>query len=92
MTVGACDACTSREKKEADAAGREPRFKFGRCTVPSEADANLIAAAPEMLKALRDFVEWIEKDGIRVPAWHRVGGPDVLSQARALLAKIEGES
>jgi len=43
MTVGPCPACAERA---------DGQWQWGRCQTPSEADANLIAAAPELLAAL----------------------------------------
>lgn len=58
-------------------------------TMPTERDANacLIAAAPEMLKHLLDCVEWMELHGQK-DIW-----PEnlVLKSARTAIAKAEGK-
>jgi hypothetical protein len=51
--------------------------EVGACSVEDEANASLIAAAPELFKALSEAVEYI-------PA---VARPVLLAQARAALAK-----
>ena len=45
LTIGPCEACAERRK--------ETGWQWGACMTPSEADANLIAAAPDMLAALK---------------------------------------
>jgi hypothetical protein len=51
-----------------------------------EANARLIAAAPELLQAAKDFVEWFECS--------RIGDKPIaeLSHARAAIAKATGET
>ncbi len=52
----------------------------------SEADARLIAAAPDLLEALKDAASLIERNGFR--EW--TGGS--LAEIRAAIAKAEGRS
>ena len=51
-------------------------------SIPNEADARLIAAAPEMLEALKEAVEVFQ---IEVPF-----GSRTIAQMRAAIAKAEG--
>lgn len=54
------------------------------CGTPDQANARLIAAAPEVFAALEAIIEW----------GHREDGPyawEVLDQAKAALAKARGE-
>lgn len=55
----------------------------------SEADARLIAAAPEMHDALKECVAQIEY--LHVKFRETGSGNGVLSQVRAILAKIDGD-
>jgi hypothetical protein len=72
MSVSPCRSCADR--------ARDGEWKWGRCTTPSEADARLIAAAPDLLDALIELKEWIENDcGAECPS----------DKARAALAKAE---
>tara|TARA_R100001594_G_C3978294_1_gene249434 strand:+ start:491 stop:658 length:168 start_codon:yes stop_codon:yes gene_type:complete len=50
-------------------------------------DARLIAAAPELLEALRDLLDQLE--GIGIPDWHGAEGLS-LKQARAAIAQFGG--
>lgn len=52
-----------------------------------EANARLIAAAPDMLAALRELIEQLEAIGI--PDWHGAEGLD-LNPAKETIAKAEG--
>jgi hypothetical protein len=52
----------------------------------SEANARLIAAAPELVEALRGLLKGTYGDGYVLPA-----GAIATNRARALLARIEGE-
>lgn len=47
MSVSPCKSCCNYAKSDG-----EPEWKWGRCMTPSEADARLIAAAPELLAAI----------------------------------------
>lgn len=67
--------------------GRKMVVHVGGCCEPAEQEANahLIAAAPELLRAAKDFVEWFECG--------RVGDKPIaeLHYARAAVAKAKGE-
>ena len=78
MAVTPCKYCLGK-----NAAKEE--WTWGRCMTPSEADARLIASAPELLAALKDFVHSVEN---KDQSW--VDGSVVL--ARAAIAKAEGQS
>lgn len=52
-----------------------------------EANARLIASAPEMLAALKELLDQLE--GIGIPEWSGAEGL-CLTQARAAIAKAEG--
>ena len=54
----------------------------------AEANARLIAAAPETTEALADLVEQLE--GIGIPDWAGAEGLDI-TQAKAAIAKAKGE-
>ena len=49
----------------------------------TEADANLIAAAPELLEALKSIVQWVEQGDYE---------ESFLSDARAAIARARGEA
>lgn len=53
----------------------------------AEANARLIAAAPELLEALRELLDQLE--GIGIPEWAGAEGL-YLGQAAAAIAKAEG--
>lgn len=62
----------------------------GECicdTVYQRADANLMAAAPELLEALQDCVEWLEINAYSGTAEHAA-----IENARAAIAKALGET
>ncbi len=59
----------------------------GGCGVPVEANARLIAAAPELYMALKVIVDCMPKDGGMV----RLDG-DELAAARAAIAKATGNA
>lgn len=74
-TFSPCQACADRaDPKE---------WRWGRCQTPSEADARLIAAAPDLLEALERTVQRLEGDWA---ATKEVG------MARAAIAKARGEA
>ena len=53
MSVSPCASCI----------GRSSEFKWGACTLPNAANAALIAAAPDLLKALKALAgleAWIQ--------------------------------
>lgn len=52
MSVSPCAACAER--------ATDGEWKWGRCCTPSEADAHLIAAAPDMFEALVTALPYIE--------------------------------
>ena len=58
----------------------------GTSSVANDANARLIAAAPELLQAAKDFVEWFE--------CNRIGDKPIaeLSHARDAIAKATGET
>lgn len=56
-------------------------WEWGRCTTPSEADARLIAAAPELLAALKEALYAVTE----IDNAHKS-----LRQIRAAIAKAEG--
>ena len=61
-----------------------PRYRWSLGRLMSKADAHLIAAAPELLEALREAITW---DG-----WDQEGVAAVwLEQAQAAIAKAMGE-
>lgn len=53
----------------------------------TEADARLIAAAPELLAALRDVIGWVPG----AVAWHTVAPLKAVEQARMAIFKATGE-
>jgi len=70
LSVSPCPACAGRaDPKE---------WKWGRCCTPNEADARLIAAAPEMYEALKAVMD----------EWREGYGLNCVEQVRAALAKI----
>lgn len=78
---GAPDVCVLREL-DAATTGAERRRKA--------ADAELIAAAPDLLAALRDLVRQIEISGAIDDYGHPMKNLRALAVARAALAKAEG--
>jgi hypothetical protein len=89
LSVSPCKGCTDRaDPKE---------WKWGRCTTANEADARLIAAAPDLLAALKAFnshdptLEQILFGGMPDDAMAtltlKLG---VLRRATAAVAKAEG--
>lgn len=76
MSVSPCRSCADR--------ARDGEWKWGRCTTPSEADARLIAAAPEMYEALHDLIALVET----LDGGEHDDAPELIA-ARAALAKAE---
>ena len=60
-----------------------PAGKFTQGSGFKEADARLIAAAPELLEALEDMVEVVDAE-VPFPA-------DTTARARAIIAKAKGD-
>ena len=58
-------------------------------TCTKEADARLIAAAPELLEALKEAIQHLKEDDALFPALHPVGKCPVLERAKAAIAKAE---
>ena len=56
--------------------------------IDSEANARLIAAAPDLLEALREAVGWMQ----HVPGIADSVGQIILDDARAAIAKARGEA
>lgn len=80
----------------------EPRFMVLCARAPwpehieeSEANARLIAAAPDLLESLRVLIDeidrWEEAVVKIVPAFTRAGKWESLESARAIIAKAEGK-
>lgn len=88
MDVGPCPACTKRANPQ--------EWKWGRCCTPSEANANLIAAAPELaqlhsmdLEVIDDVRALIQRGETNAA----LGALDAMEQVKvAALAKARGES
>lgn len=50
LSVSPCESCSGRSDGE---------WKWGRCTTPNEADATLIASAPELLEAAQFVLAYL---------------------------------
>lgn len=69
---------------------------FGSCrqyypsegTPPDEADRALIAAAPDLLAALRDVISWVPG----ATAWHTDAPLKAVENARTVIAKATGSA
>ena len=74
LSIGPCKACAER----AHEAGKQ--WEWGRCNTPSEADARLISAAPDLYAALIETlaIATRNEDG------------EFADRARAAIAKAEG--
>ena len=57
-------------------------------TVYTGADAALIAAAPDLLAALRDVVAYWDMGGFEGPVAHPAGAHEYIVAARAALAQV----
>lgn len=77
MAVGPCKSCTSCVK--------DGEWKWGRCQTPKEADANLIAAAPDLYAKLAEVRSWMDPD---VSGWDA----KFCAEIDATLAKARGEA
>ena len=58
-------------------------FRFADDQGPSDDDLNLILSAPDLLEALEDIVQWIERGDFE---------ESFLAAARAAIAKARGEA
>jgi hypothetical protein len=70
--------------KDGRVIARVDNYPYGN----SEANARLIAAAPDLLAAMLDLIQQLE--GIGIPDWHGAEGL-TLEQARAAIAAAEGK-
>jgi hypothetical protein len=61
-------------------------------TCKKEGDACLIAAAPDLLEALREAAQHLEEDNALHPDLHPIGQCPVLDLVRSAIAKAEGRS
>jgi hypothetical protein len=78
-----------RETDGPDYVGDVHRLAKGRSDEESEANARLIATAPELLRALRDALPFIN---CRECELHNPYVEDIRDAARAAIAKARGES
>jgi hypothetical protein len=87
---------TTRRLNQPDSAVFEVYTATGEyghpATCGKEEDACLIAAAPELLAALKETVSHLMEDDKLFPALHPVGKCPVLINARAAIAKAEGRT
>lgn len=77
MSVSPCEACQERSEKGA--------WKWNRCGTPSEDDARLIAAAPDLYEALKWFIDDIDGTHTKMVEFDAN-----VERARSALAKVEG--
>lgn len=75
-SISPCRACADRAVPK--------EWKWGRCTTPDEADARLIAAAPDLLEALKVLQANVGH------AWPGIAHLGPMVAARAAIAKAEG--
>lgn len=84
LSVSPCDAC----QEHARAARAEPEWRWGRCTTPTEANANVLAAAHDMLAALRAIADDPDNAPLVLSDSHSW---TLIDQARAAVAKATGQ-
>ena len=77
MSVIPCNSCQKRAEEDG-------KWKWGRCTTPNEANAKLIAKAPEMVELLKDTVRWLSDTA-------PIGFSEPLTAAKALLKEIDDD-
>jgi len=78
-------ATCSKRDYSMDRRGGDPVFVIREGLIPMREDARLIAAAPDLLAALRDLTVDAEAAGWDAPEYR-----DVLNAARAAIAKATG--
>lgn len=85
LSLGPCANCVKH------AGGPTGQWKWGRCRVPSEEDARLIAAAPDLYAALAEAVRFLDYFANGRTGFVGGGTPlSCLEQARAALAAADG--
>ena len=85
VTAGGVLVCNAAIRNSATAA----QNKTGKDLAEAQANARLIAAAPELVEALRECLPYVTQ------VWVQTGDAKTAvrhERARALLARIEGES
>ena len=58
LSSSPCEGCVKHAKQN----NPNPEWQWARCTTPSEANALLIAAAPEMYDALEYLIQRVDPD------------------------------
>jgi len=76
LAIGPCKACQKKASPQ--------EWEWGRCHTPSEANAHLIAAAPELLKACEDFVAKVDYGAAR--------STQSYNQMKVAISKARGET
>ena len=74
------------------AAGSQIVFAITKGTIPTREDARLIAAAPDMLAAMRAAMPAIEQWFASTSGPHRRDAIPIYEQFRAAIAKATGEA